>query len=223
MHVQQNVKIKYLLFLLIIFISGCDVNYNINIDEEFITENIDLCENIDTAKLKRTIYGNDYYTDLLLDLQIGYEHYNGEIVVKDSENVCYSYDEYEHLHENYQYDTIAFQCYDEIKVENNGDIINIEATGFNCFDYFDDLENVKINLKTIYPVVESNAKSIEKDTYIWEFDRNNLNDANINIVLKNKLKVNVWNYIAIFSGFALLGLVIYLLVKKHKKTNNLNN
>ena len=224
MHVTNRVNIKYLfLLILLVILSGCDVNYEVHITKDFIKEKIDLCENIETAKLKKSLYGDKYFTDLLLDIQIGYEYYTGELNIKDEKTVCYNYNEYEHLLENYQYDTLAFQCYDNISLfKENGKIV-FETSGFNCYDYNSNLDNVVITLTSDYKVLEHNANEVNNNKYIWKFDKDNLDNANINLILSDKINKSLFKTIFVVSliiFILIIGLIYILKKNKYKKIQN---
>ena len=219
--VSDIMKIKLLYLALLLFLlTGCDVSYNLTIFDGDFKEKLTVNGVNVTESNKELIlplnYENDDYS--LENVKPGDDGFY-DLKIKDN---GYS------LFHNFNYDdfvksTILNSCYQDIDVKKLDNNIYISTTGkFKCFDYYDNIETVKVKINSSYKLVASNADSVDGSNYIWNINRNNL-DKGIYIELdtsfsnktsKNWLSNN-WFLVFIFQFILLLILVgIIIFIKK---------
>lgn len=68
-------------------------------------------------------------------------------------------------------------------IKDNNKIIIATSKEFKCFDKYEELDSVTINLTTDLEVESSTADSVHKNKYTWNINRQNYRDSEINIVL----------------------------------------
>ena len=122
---------------------------------------------------------------------------------------------------SYTWDTLIARCYDNQNITYENNVLKINASGFNCYDKYNILNNVNINVTTNYKVVNNNATKVEKNTYIWNINKNNLSNINMEVDFNNKETDN--KTILIILGVACLLIVVgYFLyhIYKYKLVKN---
>lgn len=179
-----------LMFILIIMLSGCSVEYNVNFEDESFKENGYLIEN----KEKKDYVSKNGFT---FEEQIEYTYQsmhdilNGQETEKTrsfelkridtNKEIGLTYSN-ELKQNNYYLSPIIRQCYDNVKITNEQNNIKI-STGnyFKCFDYYELLSDVTVNFVTNYKVINNNADEIKDNTYIWTINKNNFKNKEISI------------------------------------------
>lgn len=177
-----NIK-KYILFTLILLLTGCSVEYNLNIDENLIVE-----ENVSIKELNTEIRNSAIDVQLFVDDFI-YAYANSEkyghlFISKDIGNNNTKVDSnYKYLSledykdrnvvlENVFYEVNISSISDvhtlEFKVKENIDILKYSEEGII---YEQPFEDIKINVKLPFKVIESNADFVDKDVYTWNYSQ----------------------------------------------------
>lgn len=227
------------LLLTVFILTGCTVNYNINIDNKQIEEITYLKQdnsiewdkpsnlywgysvnefmndnyNIHTGSLNGS--SENYYT---FEKEDGVEYYKKEKISTSNEvGLKYSY---KFKHDNYNLSKIANYCYDNfsVKIEDKNIKINTNSS-FNCFKYYEMLDEVVINVTTSgdYEVVSSNADKQENGKYTWIINKDNAYNKPIEIELK---KVINWKLILFISVPSIIVIVIVYFILKRKIIKN---
>lgn len=177
---------KYISILLILLLcTGCEVNYNLDIKNSNINENIEFTvtesdyntyNSAQAEKLTDTMYEtfekqhilvftNDYNT----------KHYVTSKRTGNSLKQNYSYT-YDYL--NFGKSYLINNCFEHYVVLNEDDYFYIKAYGgFNC--YYGD---TNINIRTNHKVLHNNASSNKDNVYSWKI--NNKNRDNVNIIFQ---------------------------------------
>lgn len=236
---EQSLKI-FALTMCIVLLCGCSVEYNIEIDEKNIKENIIVNEKVVEERQEVDImdfYGNNYpvYIDQENDLGISYnlkEKYDNVSYYDKSFKIDnYGY----HLNYNYTHDInkyyldyLVVKSYDQrqISIENNILTFNQKSIN-NYMKYLELLDSIKINIKTEYTVLENNADSIENNVYTWNIDKKNNSTKRIKLKIdlnkKNEIvekneeeKTKNKNHLLYVLGiiFAYLGVMLYVIKNK---------
>lgn len=165
-----------LLIICILLITGCKVEYKININNDFtINEEVKMTgsdEFFDIYyKSSRLNVINTVFTDsektLLKD-----NKYNFEIIETETPYVLASK---KHLSvEDFAKDTLFYkQYYDSLKVSNDNGIVTIDTEEFLGNSVNDpnryDIKNAKISISIGYKVLESNSSNYDEktNTYTW--------------------------------------------------------
>lgn len=118
------------------------------------------------------------------------------------------------------------QCYDLYKmIKDNNKIIIATSKEFKCFDKYEELDSVTINLTTDLEVESSTADSVHKNKYTWNINRQNYRDSEINIVLNidndfsEKINPSI-NPAVLVAGVFLLLIIIILVLRVIAKKKN---
>lgn len=177
----------------ILFLTGCNVEYSLNISEDSIFENINIISendsesNIISSYLKpvEAFINSPIYSESVEKVP-GVEYYN---VSKLINNGWYN------LRLNYNYDLKEFQNANIInhsvsifKFDNKKDEYNLNTGArLKIFDSYD-INNltIKIILSDYYEYINSNANSINGNEYIWYITREDYKTRPINLVFKEK-------------------------------------
>lgn len=214
---------KIFILIALLFLSGCTVNYNLEIEDNNIKENIngDIYKNefdpIDD------IYGDHNIYYLIYDNQSPFDNsqklYNKSIKEEDDGRIIfdasYNYDG------DYDKSRIINNCYENhlFKETDNTYIIKLSGS-FYC--QYASVINVKV--KTNNYVIDNNADEIDNNVYTWKISNN---DSDIKLIISKKVKNedvisdDNTNYLRIISLGVLLALllVIFFIYKKHKNSN----
>ncbi|MBO4600776.1 MAG: hypothetical protein J5634_00905 [Bacilli bacterium] len=179
---------KYKIFILIvsvIMLCGCEVVYNLDVDDDF-NETIKLIpENDDEANTyKSSFEKNEFYTAHLsdsLDPDEGYPTYIDyyDSLLSDNGLITYNYK----FKDNF-FDTRAgYKCFPSFRyIEGKYLRINTLAD-FKCFDEYPSLSKITINIKTSKEVHNHNADSVKDGVYTWTIKKGQ--DRAINIEIEN--------------------------------------
>lgn len=201
---------KKILFLigLSFLLTGCTINYNLEISDNKFKETI--TGNVLNSELKT---GDDtdfnIYYHLLNSEQPAFKNnnsiYYNKKTEKKNEEIDYEYT-YEFNENNFINSKILNECFDNFTFENKDDNYYINVAGdFKCA-YTD---KININIKTDYQVITNNADKKSKNTYTWIIEKDNIEDLDFNIVInKNeKSNSNILNW-STFKTIGLIGLLI---------------
>lgn len=197
---MKNILKISLLFILIIFLSGCSATENISVansgvtDENFkvfsnnedyyfqedpVSDYIDSRLSIYKEKLEQSGYNYDIYTTM---------DNSGVEINKTYDNIC-----------NYFNNSLFIKkLYGSVictETENNYEIIsssNLLYNGNDSDNYLlDKFDNVSFSLKTDLYIDDQNADKVEENVYIWNFKRSNLNKAFRLKIQKGNLTGNI--------------------------------
>lgn len=238
------------LIFLIIFLTGCDAEYNITINKGIVSEELQIYEDdkskwdadvdLFSQSYREVIEDNlNYKLGVFIDEQLAdaeennpnYNFYKPEkIHTQNRLGIIYKYN---FITENYHRAYFPNNCFDNINLyKEKGYIILSTSKGFNCIKDDYELSSLTINITTKYEVEKSNSDDVSGKTYKWIINKNNSGDKNIYIkVNTNKLsqaKVEKENEEKIEKIFLTIGvslailliIVIIFLVNKKSKLEN---
>lgn len=112
------------------------------------------------------------------------------------------------------------------KTEDNISTIEVPV-GIKLFEQYDSLDEIVVNIKSKYEVLENNADEINNNTYTWYITRSNYKNKSINIKYKTSIvNVKVDNPMIRFAiallVLCIIGLFIYLFVRiKYDRKNSI--
>lgn len=236
---------KIMIIASIFIITGCSATYNITIDESGINEELNI--NSKTTDESKQIY--NYYLPLEYEIASNLkpdienekydevEYYDSKIVSINGFNSL----RYNHKFtlDSYKKSSIINTCYPDFDYnlykyndkEENSYMRIMTLSDPKCFEYYESLENIEINITTNYEVVVNNADSIHNNTYTWNLTPQNIKQIyliykidNKNFEDPNKKEISSPNatvtYFAIVSIFAIIAYIIYKIIKKQSDKNN---
>lgn len=224
---------KLFLMFFILFFTGCDVVYNIEIKDGIVKEstnfNIEESDNIVTnpsldgaSEPEQTFdefvanyYNEDYFAfyNKFSDDKL----YTKKYLEKDNVlKLSYSYNL-----SNYSDSSLLHSCFDKISIKDEAKSLTLSYEGSNgCFsqDSYGRFKNLTVNIKPDGNVIKSNADNVSGGIYTWKLSKK---DGNRNIFMKIKYGTN--NYFIIFLVISLtalfaLGIYFYFIKKRNNNT-----
>lgn len=213
--------IKILGLFLIILLTGCSGNYNININEDMsIDEELYL-----TIENKDGIYQKTL--DIFQKNNISRDDYN--VTIKEDEIEITYKDNFDTI-ENYLLESKVYhQMFDNIEFNKTGDYIDLyvdenisiknDVTEFNGSNLID-FDMIQLNINNPFKVNFSNADIINENTYTWTITKN---DIHKKLQMQFKPKLNMFPYREVIVGsvilicFAIIIINIFIRYKRSQK------
>lgn len=222
-----------LLFTFLLF--GCSATYDLDIDKELkINESLNLSLSSDTDYSKLSEFNSNLPVDINVDDVEAFNNKKNDIdyfdIKKslDSNLISFNYDYLDY--NNLDSDRIINTCYDYFSLVNKNDNDNYKlilstSKKFNCFDLYDNLDDVTINISTKKKVYDNNADSVNGNTYTWYINKDTKDDAAISIVMDGSIDKSLSFFeknilFIIILGVLFIGLIIYLIIKKRSDKVN---
>ncbi len=220
-------KLSILLIFGIFCLSGCTFEYDLTIDSSTVLED------------NKVFISNSSKETIDEDIVNIVSKYTGPTnslgmydtkTIEENNIIGKSYKrEYKILDYN---NSVSFSnCYDSHKITQDNKTIEIATSReFTCFQKYEELEEVTVNLTVKdYNVISSNADYVSGNNYIWNITPSNANDKLINIVLENKetsskrkkIIFNTSIVIFIGSAFAIAGFIALLVHMRGKRKNKI--
>lgn len=218
-------KKNILLLTLLIFLTGCTVNYNLKFNKDTIEEKISInVENEQEKENTRYFENKDFYA--IIDAK-NEAQYKKEKDKNNNYNFSYEYSLKEFKNSRFT------SCYDAYTLTDDNGIISLNTSKkFKCLTYdYNNIDKLTISITTEYKVVDNNADEVDGNTYRWNINKNNSDNKpikfsyNINkkrvITLKEFLEQNKLSLIIVGIALSLLILVTISIYIKHKRVNKI--
>ena len=218
---------KLILIICLVFLmTGCDVSYElkINADETFDEKTTFSFLNQDMTVDDLSVYiktnqpiSNDRYEA---------KYYDSHIYT----NGIYNYLIYDYVHDinSFRKSTFVDTCYPNMKITETDDEIRIESgKGFRCLNPDNGLitDHVDIAIVSELEVLENNADEVNDNTYSWTVNESNVQDKEVNLVLKRNKKNSMdINYFLIFGIIGVLIVILGIglfLISKNRQNNDI--
>ena len=195
-------KKRIILIAMCLLLSGCSVEYNIEVGSETIKEEIvlytddkneistedepvEICEMYENQSSlyleslnKKNITIEDYGVKYP-----GVEYY--DLNYKEDNEKCSLIAKYDYQLKDYKYSESIPQYLEKINVKQKDGEYVIEAKNFNFFELYNGVKNFRISINTTLPVTYNNADEISGNSYIWNINANNYNKKTVSIKIKN--------------------------------------
>lgn len=166
------------LSLLLLIVTGCDVQYELEFNDDTLNETIQVTlDNSMEREIEqiqnRQVYAifNNYDQNLYnVDYSKGLTNFKA--------TYTYTYEA-----SNFNQSLFNNNCFDAFSfVKQDNNYILSTSEGFKCMtvEYFP-IENLNLTLTTNHEVIETNADKIEGRKYIWEINNNNADEKEIYI------------------------------------------
>ena len=217
-----------LILLLVVFMTGCNVNYTIEITADNITESLDISEkDMEKARLEDEA-GNSFKSvaqrygterDILTSFEMGLtetgcetdcKYYAKEYVDNDEEVALVL--STTHTYEEFADSAIANEYLPNFQVVQDGDLLTI--TGGGDWTYLNDIETfdeLTITVKTEFKVEDTNATRDGNDKYIWTIKKGD-KDSKLHITINKALKDEKIVEHEKSKNLIVIGLVILLFI-----------
>ena len=198
---------KIYLILALLLLSGCSINYNLDIEDdglfkEIITGTVTSKELDDTNSTNVDIYSYSLNTATPLIDNKG--QYKKEITDKNK------YKEFKYTYtfdNNYKSSNILNTCFTYVLFDESEDYYNIDLYGpFKCM--YSDKINISVTSK--YAITDNNADKVNKNTYTWTI-KDKVN-ANIHLEVNKKIEYKESNKKYAFTTIRIVSFIILLIL-----------
>ena len=223
-------KKKFILFILCFFlVTGCDVKYDLTIDNNTFDETVTM------SFLKSQTTYDDVSIYLENKTPISYSssgiYYDSKIEENDNYyDLIYNY---KHDFDEFRQSYFVTSCYPNFSVQSNDkQIVLSSGSQFMCFAGDDGLnaDSVEINITTKLKVLDNNADEVNGNTYTWRIDNSNYENKPIEMTIEKAFQIedvvpqSEASYLTfiIVAAIVLVALIIVVFVRhKAKKNNNI--
>ncbi len=204
----MKLKKVFFLSILCLALSGCTVEYNLDIKNATYKESIDITSSSFEDKAHYQLLKNwnipAFYSDIMVNSDIPDKQEGIKYYQKRSNDDTFNLNmNYKFQEKEFADSTMAHLCYNNFFAYENDEAKTISYTAsmdFQCFTTYEELEKVIVKLKTNRSMENHNADRVEGHTYIWEITRENALGKYIFFEMKK------------VSSFSFLTLLKYLLI-----------
>ncbi len=219
---MKKVKI-FIIVMFLILLSGCDATYELNIKNDKITEKLTVIETDKSIFDKVNDAGwtvRDSFEAFLTGDDFADEDYKAKSLNTDDElGIEYTSSSSKSV-DNL---SILNQCYTNYKVNINDDIVTVDTgTDFGCYEYYENLDKIKVILKTNHKVISTNADSMEDGSYIWNITKEGNKQIQISYyesIVDNSLSLKT--IMLIVGIIVIIGIAFVVIYNKIKNKNNI--
>ena len=216
-----------LLIIFALFLTGCDVTYNLEITNDYMTESVDFWYD-DTSENESIIdqyLAVDHQAYFDMDLGTNYNYTQKKITDDDriGMNLRYNYSG-----DNLQNSSLIDRCYYQKSVMVTDEEIVLYTDGKTSCLYMDDnklFDSLTINIKTDLPVIENNADEVDGNTYTWIIDENNYQNHPINLRISRNVEDDGFNYWLIIIIVCAISVIVFvalgIIYIKNRKNNKI--
>ena len=194
---------KIILLIAILFlVSGCSIEYNIEIIDENIIEDIDVftsdMANLDIpqenyySRSYRNIFDDMFNSNAMAyfndpNFQLYYEgiqpnvSYYDKSLINESNRYGVNFS-YRFTFNDYYRSSAIKSCFEDFTMIKNEDMYSLK-TNNKCklFDAYTLLDSVSINIVTDYDIIYNNADVVNGNTYTWNITRDNYTNKSISM------------------------------------------
>ena len=214
------------LIVFLFLLTGCDVEYNLKIDMDTFTEDVNIIVP-NTETMTKIVYNAIKANQVAyVDQESGNRHYYSVKATSDDKQYNLDY-RYVYSDNKILNSSAISQCYKKMTINTKNNIMNISTSPeFMCLyrDGAQIIKNASINITTPLKVLSSNADEVKDDTYIWYINNENYKDRAIKIQIektKDSKDFGAFTILLIILGvLVLLALILLVFIKMKQKRNN---
>ena len=212
-------KKKILLILAILLLTGCKATYDINFDSDKIYDEIRIYD--DSVKINQANdKDSDQLFEVIMDWENGYDYYKRELYSTDKVS-GYKYT-YDFTYDEYEAMTQLRKCYEDFDFKVNNEEISLKTSKeFLCGDYYQDTEEIVINIKSKYEIKSSNADKNSNNTYTWIINSTNYKNKPINFTINKQKEYKEpenkkFNFKGLLLVIIFIALIVILKIRKRR-------
>ena len=232
----SDMMIKGILLLLTLFFTGCSIEYNVTlndkIDEQIIISNISLDSYNLLLNKSFMVYLSDdkkLVDSSAPEFYSSFPQYNKKDISRDN---IYNIEYFHNFDlDKYTDSNAANTCYQffSVTVKDN-EVSILTGNKFYCFDSYEELDSVTVNINSNYKVIQSNADKIVGKKHTWIITPENASNKPIIFVYdKSKKNMTIMQYlidnfplvVVVSVVFALCGITFLVINLKKKKANKI--
>ena len=197
-----------LITVTMLFLTGCTVNYNLEIDGDNLNEVITGSVTKEEYEVKESDNGENLIYDLFNnDRDALFDEESPYLRILEDKGKTINYN-FSYLY-NYNFDrsTIINTCFEYHIIDETEDYYYIKLSGrFYCM-YSD---KININVTSNNAVLENNATKVDGNVYSWVIK----NDKDVDILLNvsKKMKHSDNNKLKVMNTFQIIGLIVLVVL-----------
>lgn len=210
---------KILLLLMLILVTGCSATYDLYIGNN-LTDDISILEDKERLKTIKeynmeddTIFNTDNLSYNIYSLESGFDYKRQEISNDTTSGYRYSYS---YDMKNMNKKSMVYDCYDNISISKKSKILIETSDEFKCFDKYNLLDDVTINIHYDGDLYDTNADRYGGGIYTWNINKDNYKNKKIYLELY-KTKRNYTFDIIGGCFLSVLIIVLLVIVKKFER------
>lgn len=216
-------KKKIIILVLIAFLlTGCTVNYNLDISKDLKYKEEILIDS-DVSPLSENQFLANYKQPVAPK---SIEIYDLTTKINEENQLTRYY--YEHNQKDYINNTFINRCYPEAKLtQEDGSLILKTSGSFQCMHMYLNLniDEMKINITPELRVQDSNADKVDGNKYTWNLNEDNYLEKTIYLKMKLPITTAIVNNTTkntflLVGAIAILVFLIFAFVKLKKHKNN---
>ena len=228
----MNIIKKIIFFSLIFIITGCSVEYNLNINEDGSVNEIVVAQErtnkMESITRKKGQQAVDYlYETFKRDNE-------SKIVTNNSDDKTTSTVTKKYINIDQYTSNFKSDIFENINISKEKDEVTLEAKQSkalgNDYDYSPIYNDITINIKLPFKVIKNNADSISNNVYTWNIKENELKNIElvysdnyevekVNVKINNKTYNFSYGIIAIGSAVVLIITIVLIVFIKNRKNN----
>lgn len=222
-------KKMIILSIFMIFLSGCEAIYTVKIENQTLYDNTKI---FDKSNVYHQALESEEKKEEIVDTLYKFEKENAfgfeRNFFEENGNSGFEYISSFPIKKGYDnWPTLAGQCfpYYDFYVQDN--FLKLKtAPNFTCFQKFTELKKATIQIKTDYKVIRHNADKVDKNTYIWYFNREDtLNQILYKQIImdmeylneKTQKNTHFIPVILVLLSILTIGIITYFLIQKWKQ------
>lgn len=214
-----NLK-KFILLIILLFFSGCQVKYKLEFIDNELIENINIEIEDNNSKQINDLKLYEAYAIFDTSYQKLYDvNFNQNDTFSANYKYNYSLNEFNHaMYINTCFDGFSF-------ISSNDNYVLSTSKGFKCMvlDY-NRIDKIEIKVSTNHEIIESNADEIKNNELIWNINENNAKEKSIYIRFGQIKELNFfeknWLGISILGGLVIIVLAVVIFIIIIGKKNN---
>lgn len=177
---------------LVLVLCGCNAEVNLKVTKNDIEETINITDYVSNYANETMLVNNyrnyvpAFFTDIIVDTEPDEKKNNVEYYTKSKINFNNGYNftyKYKFEFNEYNKAMSVKNAYRSVFLQHdrkeNNIVLSTDSSGCLLFQQYKTLNSLKVNITSIYKVLESNADSVNGNVYTWNLSRSN--DKNIYI------------------------------------------
>ncbi len=211
-------KKTIILLILILFLCGCQAEYNIKFNDSEINEEIKIYE--DNSILEE--YDDEeeeLFNDEINYWELDLDYYTKE-KYKENNTTGYKYNSY-FTYDEFKTLTALNRCYEKFEFQKEPTVKIQTSNDFLCLNDYQEFDSFAITIETNYKVISSNADKKDGNKHTWIINKKNHKNKPIKIEIDKydttRKKGLDTKAILIIILFITLIIINFTVLKKDKK------
>lgn len=215
-------KFRFLSVLLILILCGCDCEYEISIYDNKYKEKLRVVENdlsivdttLDSGFTVREAFDSLFYEDEFSDTNSKYKS------LENNSQIGFEYSDYDF--NSILESSVVGQCYLNPYFDKVDNVVTFRTgVDFECYEYFKNLQDIKVTFKTNHEVISTNADEEYDGKYVWYITKNGNKDIQVSYYT-DKVKKGINIPLVVFGSMAIIiVLVVVIFISKKNKADRL--